>query len=65
MNRIQSALVAETPIEVGDKTLTFDTAGDLLAWQQYLQGIESAWKTLEALGKKGLKGQNTLLSSHS
>jgi len=64
MNRIQSALVAEEPLQVGSETLTFDKAGDLLAWQQYLQGVESAWKTLSALGAKGLKSQNASLSSH-
>jgi len=64
MSRIQTALVSEQPIKVGSETLNFESAGDLLGWQQYLQGVESAWKTLEALGSKGLKSQNASLSSH-
>lgn len=64
MNRIQNALVAEEPLLVGSQKLDFDKVGDLLAWQQYLQGVESAWKTLAALGAKGLKVQNASLSSH-
>ncbi len=64
MSRIQNALVAEEPVTVGSEELSFESAGDLLAWQQYLQGVESAKKTLEALGSKGLKAQNASLSSH-
>ena len=64
MSRIQNSLVDETPLQVGSEKLQFDKVGDLLGWQQYLQGVESAWKTLSALGDKGLKGQNKLLASH-
>jgi hypothetical protein len=58
MSRIQNSLVEGEPLQVGSETLAFDSAGDLLAWQQYLQGVESAWRTLEALGSKGLAAQN-------
>jgi hypothetical protein len=64
MSRIQNALVAEEPLTVGSEELNFESAGDLFGWQQYLQGVESAKKTLEALGSKGLKAQNASLSSH-
>lgn len=64
MSRIQSALVAGEPLKVGNQELSFDNTGDLLGWQQYLQSIESAWRTMDALGKKGLKVQNASLATH-